>query len=201
MKEQITWSFIDFYDNQPCIDLIESKQGQPGILDLLDEECRVRYTDSCTDTDTYTPTHTYTVHYTTHDFWRYMTSCAHVQYSTGHQLQCVPSRALAARTGLRRELEPQDLFELHRAQHAPAFCKAALLEHGVHHSPFRGPRRVLGHRLPPEEPRLHLRGAGAPAARLEGMSIAALYCCLLVLNCIVRHSASASLYSTLVSCN
>ena len=42
MKEQITWSFIDFYDNQPCIDLIESKQGQPGVLDLLDEECRVR---------------------------------------------------------------------------------------------------------------------------------------------------------------
>ena len=29
---------IDFYDNQPCIDLIESKLG---ILDLLDEECRV----------------------------------------------------------------------------------------------------------------------------------------------------------------
>ena len=30
---------IDFYDNQPCIDLIESKLG---ILDLLDEECKVR---------------------------------------------------------------------------------------------------------------------------------------------------------------
>lgn len=29
---------IDFYDNQPCIDLIESKLG---ILDLLDEECRM----------------------------------------------------------------------------------------------------------------------------------------------------------------
>ncbi len=38
MKEQITWSFIQFYDNQPCIDLIESKLG---ILDLLDEECKV----------------------------------------------------------------------------------------------------------------------------------------------------------------
>ena len=29
---------IDFYDNQPCIDLIETKLG---ILDLLDEECKV----------------------------------------------------------------------------------------------------------------------------------------------------------------
>ncbi|KAJ8311363.1 hypothetical protein KUTeg_010718 [Tegillarca granosa] len=38
VKEQIEWSFIDFYDNQPCIDLIESKLG---ILDLLDEECRM----------------------------------------------------------------------------------------------------------------------------------------------------------------
>lgn len=38
MKEQIEWEFINFYDNQPCIDLIESKLG---ILDLLDEECRV----------------------------------------------------------------------------------------------------------------------------------------------------------------
>jgi myosin-5 len=37
-KEGIEWKFIDFYDNQPCIDLIESKLG---ILDLLDEECRV----------------------------------------------------------------------------------------------------------------------------------------------------------------
>lgn len=37
VKEQIEWSFIDFYDNQPCIDLIESRLG---ILDLLDEECK-----------------------------------------------------------------------------------------------------------------------------------------------------------------
>lgn len=39
LKEGITWTMIDFYDNQPCIDLIESKLG---VLDLLDEECRVR---------------------------------------------------------------------------------------------------------------------------------------------------------------
>jgi len=38
IREQITWSFIDFHDNQPCIDLIE---GKLGVLDLLDEECRV----------------------------------------------------------------------------------------------------------------------------------------------------------------
>ncbi|XP_071452238.1 unconventional myosin-Va isoform X1 [Hetaerina americana] len=38
LKEEIDWKFIDFCDNQPCIDLIESKLG---ILDLLDEECRM----------------------------------------------------------------------------------------------------------------------------------------------------------------
>ncbi|XP_063052542.1 unconventional myosin-Vc isoform X2 [Engraulis encrasicolus] len=36
MKEDIPWTLIDFYDNQPIIDLIEAKMG---ILDLLDEEC------------------------------------------------------------------------------------------------------------------------------------------------------------------
>ncbi|WAR28971.1 MYO5B-like protein [Mya arenaria] len=38
VKEKIEWSFIDYYDNQPCIDLIEAKLG---ILDLLDEECKM----------------------------------------------------------------------------------------------------------------------------------------------------------------
>ncbi|XP_046897765.1 unconventional myosin-Va isoform X2 [Hypomesus transpacificus] len=38
MREQIPWTLIDFYDNQPCINLIESKMG---ILDLLDEECKM----------------------------------------------------------------------------------------------------------------------------------------------------------------
>ncbi|KAL8197199.1 UNVERIFIED_CONTAM: Unconventional myosin-Va, partial [Gekko kuhli] len=38
MKEQIPWTLIDFYDNQPCINLIEAKLG---VLDLLDEECKM----------------------------------------------------------------------------------------------------------------------------------------------------------------
>ncbi|KAI9922374.1 hypothetical protein PsorP6_001724 [Peronosclerospora sorghi] len=38
-KEEIKWSFINFPDNGPCIDLI---QGKPyGILPVLDEECIV----------------------------------------------------------------------------------------------------------------------------------------------------------------
>lgn len=41
MKEDIPWTLIDFYDNQPVIDLIEAKLG---IMDLLDEECLVRFT-------------------------------------------------------------------------------------------------------------------------------------------------------------
>ncbi|XP_045889562.1 unconventional myosin-Va isoform X1 [Micropterus dolomieu] len=38
MREEIPWTLIDFYDNQPCINLIEAKMG---ILDLLDEECKM----------------------------------------------------------------------------------------------------------------------------------------------------------------
>uniref|UniRef100_A0A8C4HTT2 Myosin VAb n=1 Tax=Dicentrarchus labrax TaxID=13489 RepID=A0A8C4HTT2_DICLA len=38
MKEEIPWTLIDFYDNQPCINLIEAKLG---VLDLLDEECKM----------------------------------------------------------------------------------------------------------------------------------------------------------------
>ena len=38
VREEIAWSFIDFYDNQPCIDLIEERLG---ILRLLDEECKL----------------------------------------------------------------------------------------------------------------------------------------------------------------
>ncbi|PAA94749.1 hypothetical protein BOX15_Mlig017227g1 [Macrostomum lignano] len=44
VSEEIDWSFIEFTDNQPCIELIEAKLG---ILDLLDEECKmVRGSDS-----------------------------------------------------------------------------------------------------------------------------------------------------------
>ncbi|SCZ93083.1 BZ3500_MvSof-1268-A1-R1_Chr6-2g08450 [Microbotryum saponariae] len=38
IREQINWTFIDFSDNQPTIDLIE---GKLGILSLLDEESRL----------------------------------------------------------------------------------------------------------------------------------------------------------------
>ncbi|CAI2032040.1 hypothetical protein SEUBUCD646_0H03520 [Saccharomyces eubayanus] len=38
VAEEIEWSFIEFNDNQPCIDLIENKIG---ILSLLDEESRL----------------------------------------------------------------------------------------------------------------------------------------------------------------
>uniref|UniRef100_M4B5D7 Myosin-like protein n=1 Tax=Hyaloperonospora arabidopsidis (strain Emoy2) TaxID=559515 RepID=M4B5D7_HYAAE len=38
-KEEIQWSFINFPDNGPCIDLIQSKPF--GILPALDEECIV----------------------------------------------------------------------------------------------------------------------------------------------------------------
>ncbi|KAH3906684.1 hypothetical protein HBI56_229350 [Parastagonospora nodorum] len=38
VREQIDWQFIDFADNQPCIDLIE---GKLGVLSLLDEESRL----------------------------------------------------------------------------------------------------------------------------------------------------------------
>ncbi|KIM28753.1 hypothetical protein M408DRAFT_329210 [Serendipita vermifera MAFF 305830] len=37
-SEQIKWKFIDFSDNQPCIDVIE---GKLGVLSLLDEESRL----------------------------------------------------------------------------------------------------------------------------------------------------------------
>ncbi|XP_062888632.1 unconventional myosin-Va-like [Mobula hypostoma] len=38
LTEGLSWTLIDYHDNQPCIDIIEAKLG---ILDLLDEECRM----------------------------------------------------------------------------------------------------------------------------------------------------------------
>ncbi|KAH8829695.1 myosin 5 [Flagelloscypha sp. PMI_526] len=38
VKEKINWTFIDFSDNQPCINVIE---GRLGVLSLLDEESRL----------------------------------------------------------------------------------------------------------------------------------------------------------------
>ncbi|XP_060736566.1 unconventional myosin-Vb isoform X1 [Tachysurus vachellii] len=37
-REELPWNRIEFSDNQPCITLIE---GSLGLLDLLDEECRI----------------------------------------------------------------------------------------------------------------------------------------------------------------
>ena len=38
VREELEWNRIEFSDNQQCITLIE---GQLGMFDLLDEECRV----------------------------------------------------------------------------------------------------------------------------------------------------------------
>jgi myosin-5 len=38
VAEKIQWSFIDFSDNQPCIEMIE---GKLGLMDLMDEETRL----------------------------------------------------------------------------------------------------------------------------------------------------------------
>ncbi|KAJ1914183.1 Myosin type-2 heavy chain 1 [Mycoemilia scoparia] len=36
------WTFVDFQDNQPCIELIE---GKPGVFNILDDVCRGQRTD------------------------------------------------------------------------------------------------------------------------------------------------------------
>lgn len=40
IREELAWNRIEFSDNQQCIHLIE---GQLGLFDLLDEECRVSH--------------------------------------------------------------------------------------------------------------------------------------------------------------
>ena len=44
MREQINWTFIEFFDNQPCIDLIE---GKLGVLSLLDEVSGLSFFLTC----------------------------------------------------------------------------------------------------------------------------------------------------------
>lgn len=44
VREELAWNRIEFSDNQRCISLIE---GQLGLLDLLDEECRVSPAHPC----------------------------------------------------------------------------------------------------------------------------------------------------------
>lgn len=39
-SEGIDWSWVDFYDNSPCLSLIEERKDFPGIFALLDDECR-----------------------------------------------------------------------------------------------------------------------------------------------------------------
>ena len=39
--EGIEWSYIEFVDNQECLDLIDKKE-QMGLLHLLDEECSIQ---------------------------------------------------------------------------------------------------------------------------------------------------------------
>ncbi|CCM06099.1 uncharacterized protein FIBRA_08346 [Fibroporia radiculosa] len=52
VREKINWTFIDFSDNQPCIDVIE---GKLGVMALLDEESRL---PSGTDTSFLQKLHT-----------------------------------------------------------------------------------------------------------------------------------------------
>ncbi|THV04438.1 P-loop containing nucleoside triphosphate hydrolase protein [Dendrothele bispora CBS 962.96] len=40
-EEGIPWSFVEFVDNKKCVEVIESRYPYPGILALLDEECRL----------------------------------------------------------------------------------------------------------------------------------------------------------------
>lgn len=38
IKENINWDYVDYCDNKKCLDLIV---GKPGVLDILDEQCKV----------------------------------------------------------------------------------------------------------------------------------------------------------------
>jgi hypothetical protein len=56
-REKIQWSRVDFKDNQGCIDLIEKSTGPPGLLALLDEECRFPKATDATYLDKITQQH------------------------------------------------------------------------------------------------------------------------------------------------
>lgn len=45
LEEGIVFKGVEFEDNQPCVDLIEGKRISPGILSLLDDECRTQKSD------------------------------------------------------------------------------------------------------------------------------------------------------------
>ncbi|KAL6053329.1 Unconventional myosin-XIX [Balamuthia mandrillaris] len=55
VREELKWTYIDFDDNQPCLDLIEQKPL--GILSLLDEECRLAKATPETFVDKLTKNH------------------------------------------------------------------------------------------------------------------------------------------------
>lgn len=40
-REGIAWSYIDFVDNQDCLDLLEGGTGNLGVFPLIDEACRL----------------------------------------------------------------------------------------------------------------------------------------------------------------
>jgi hypothetical protein len=42
-REGIDWSYVEFIDNQDCLDLLEGNQAQPNlaVFPLIDEACRM----------------------------------------------------------------------------------------------------------------------------------------------------------------
>ena len=42
-REGIDWSYVDFVDNQDCLDLLEGAAAAPamGVFPLIDEACRL----------------------------------------------------------------------------------------------------------------------------------------------------------------
>ena len=52
-REGIDWSYVEFVDNQDCLDLLEGTSSAPGlaVFPLIDEACRLpraTYQASCT---------------------------------------------------------------------------------------------------------------------------------------------------------